>query len=302
VVELNKQEMRLLSFFEINFCLKFNEPVRWTTLTEVVFRSAIGFHLHRMCCVLKGQESCASCALNQTCVYSWFFESHIEKDSIAVPGRDRASHPFLLEFDRVSPTEGFLKVVFLGNSRNFIPYVIEAVSRTGVRGVSRDRTQFTVESVLHEGHPYVYNMRETEHDSRSWPDFRSLGKGFIVLDCPCRIKESGKYVSSIDLATFITAMQRRMHVLTCLYGDEPYQITDIAIPSSQPVGQSWKDVNYYSVRQKERIKLGGVVGMIHVKEKPSDSVSRLITAAEYFHIGKNASFGLGKIHYEEEEQ
>jgi hypothetical protein len=251
---------------------------------------------------MKDQCDCASCQLNKTCVYSCFFESHVEKDTEALPGRDRASHPFLLSYKRTSSTSGVLSVMFLGISLNYIPYVIEAVRRTSESGVEKERVRFTIASIEHEGKSFAYTMKAVEELSCRWPDSSErLPSGFLFFDSPCRIKADGKYIASISLEDFLAAMQRRMNTLTCLYGDIQYEIKPLEIPASQPLNQRWRDTNYYSVRQKESLKLGGVLGMIHIRQEPDEAVSQLINAAILFHAGKNVSFGLGKVHFEKEE-
>lgn len=290
----------MLKYISIDFSLKFSSAVKFTTKAEVVFRSAIGYHLHKISCVIRDVQNCEDCPIKENCTYAWFFESHISKDTKEIPGRNRASHPFLFEWKRTAADEGVLRVTFIGTSRNYIPFLIEAVRRAGENGVSKSRTRFEVVSITHDGKPYRFNMKDTENLCKQWPGDSSFSKGFLVFDTPCRIKEEGKYLSIIDLSSLIKSIQRRMLVLDGLYGDNNFEYEELVIPKNQAIYQKWEDVNYYSVRQQEALKLGGVKGKIQIQEEPNKKIQQLIEAAIIFHVGKNAGFGLGKIHYEKE--
>lgn len=57
---------------------------------------------------------------------------------------------------------------------------------------------------------------------------------------------------------------------------------------------SWMDWERYSNRQRERMKLGGVVGKINF----TGSLGKFLPylhLAEHIHVGKETTFGLGKI-------
>lgn len=62
-------------------------------------------------------------------------------------------------------------------------------------------------------------------------------------------------------------------------------------------GTTWVDWERYSSRQDERMKLGGIVGEA-VYEAPAGVLAEflpLLALAEFTHVGKNATFGLGKV-------
>ena len=57
----------------------------------------------------------------------------------------------------------------------------------------------------------------------------------------------------------------------------------------------WQDIDYYSARQKERLRLGGVVGHLIVEGLFNSQELSLLDFGQIFHAGKNVSFGLGQI-------
>ncbi|MGH8069627.1 MAG: CRISPR system precrRNA processing endoribonuclease RAMP protein Cas6 [Candidatus Entotheonellia bacterium] len=66
---------------------------------------------------------------------------------------------------------------------------------------------------------------------------------------------------------------------------------DIAIDRSDLY---WRDWERYSARQDARMKLGGMVGSIKYRGALTNFLPYLLFG-EYLHVGKNTSFGLGKM-------
>lgn len=56
----------------------------------------------------------------------------------------------------------------------------------------------------------------------------------------------------------------------------------------------WWDWERYSHRQQGRMKLGGVMGTVML-DGPISRFLPYLQLGEYVHVGKNATFGLGKI-------
>jgi len=57
----------------------------------------------------------------------------------------------------------------------------------------------------------------------------------------------------------------------------------------------WIELKRYSARQKSNMKLGGVVGDLIIKGEFNDFEISLLEFIDLFNIGKNISFGLGKV-------
>jgi CRISPR/Cas system endoribonuclease Cas6 (RAMP superfamily) len=98
----------------------------------------------------------------------------------------------------------------------------------------------------------------------------------------------------------LISIQRRVAILETLYGEKNILPLPDYIPKSSNQEQFWKDQNYYSVRQRDSLKMGGVMGAIKFLEEPDELTQQLLEAGEIFHVGKNVSFGLGKLKLVEE--
>ncbi|MGB4407806.1 MAG: CRISPR system precrRNA processing endoribonuclease RAMP protein Cas6 [Sphaerochaeta sp.] len=285
-----------MKYIPIQYKIRFNEPVPWGGIPEIIFRSVLGMQLHRLCCVLKDQEKCSLCPLRSTCVYAWFFETYIPKDIPILEGRDRAPHPFLIEYEQTGKCEAILQISFLGTSRNFIPYITESLERAGKSGVARARIPFEILEITFNNYAYKYDMQALDAISYHWPrDFHHAKCSHIKLSTPCRIKSGGIYLSKVSLQDLLVSIHRRVAILETLFGEKNIPPLPDHIPMSLIQNQFWKDQNYYSVRQKDSMKMGGVVGSIKLLGETDALTMQLLEAGEAFHVGKNVSFGLGKI-------
>ena len=55
----------------------------------------------------------------------------------------------------------------------------------------------------------------------------------------------------------------------------------------------WQDWEHYSSRQRERMAFGGIVGEAEYKG-PLGAFLPYLTFGQWTHVGKNATFGLGR--------
>lgn len=289
-----------LKYIRLSYHLAFEKTVVWKRPPEFVFRSVLGMHLHDICCVFRDEKACANCPVHSTCVYAWFFESHITKDIPFIEGRDRAPHPFVIEFTPsvVDSNKGILSMVFIGKGRSFIPYVTEAISRAGERGITRSRIPFIVSFIEHDGARYEFDFNQIENQSLIWNcNNYEEERSSVLVDflSPCRIKKDGHYLSNITAENLILACARRMKMLEALYGEsESFEMPDL-FPTSIQFDQKWRNPVYYSSRQDVTMKMGGVVGKLFVNGPINSICYALLDAGSVFHVGKNVSFGLGRI-------
>lgn len=292
-----------MKYMKLEYLLHYDAQVLWKYPAETVFRSVLGMHLRRLCCVLREQSCCASCPIKETCVYAWFFESYIPPSTAVLQGRDRASHPFVLEYDETDAYHARLSIVFMGKGRNFVPYVTAALERAGEAGISYERVPFRVEAVMCAGKPYSFSMEDLESKSSSWPDADMCGMScpslLVSFLTPVRYQEGGRYARTISGRQLLVACARRMEILESLYGSGSIVPKVDAYPVSITFGQRWVDQDYYSSRQKTAMQLGGVKGRLLLQGPFSKGVVSLLAGGLLFHVGKNVGFGLGRFMVEE---
>lgn len=233
-------------------------------------------------------------------MYSVFFETNICKDTLSLRGRDKAVHPFVMDIIALTEHGAVISITFIGRAVNYIPYLNIALSNAGKLGVGRNRAPFEVMGIMIGSEEFVPDLREIARKCSTWPSETVNIPRRIIFVTPCRIKENKSYISSITLDSLSMNMLRRMAVLSEIFGDKGDKERQLTVTStlSTPIGQKWKENTYYSSRQKTRMQIGGVIGEISIDGDVSSDICALVEAMKLFHVGKNISFGLGKIKVE----
>ena len=125
-----------------------------------------------------------------------------------------------------------------------------------------------------------------------------IQKDFLVtLLSPLRFKVQGHYASRLIDAEFTGCLNRRTQVLCSQYGQNDFNGEYHFSGNWNIIEQNikWRDFSHYSARQKNVMRLGGLVGDFVLSGKFSSYEYGLLRFAEIFHGGKNTNFGLGKI-------
>lgn len=288
-----------MKYLKLIYRLEFLESPEWGKRPAFVFRSVLGMNLRNNTCVLRQQETCSDCLVKSSCVYSMFFETNVDKNLKSLEGRNKAAHPFVLEIDHLDDCICQLSITFIGRAVNYIPYINYALETAGKKGVGKNRASYEIVGIFtKDWNPFVPSLEFIQESSCIWPkeSYQPIIQEFKVkMETPCRIKENGRYCAKVNLEMLLRNAERRMSVLNEVFGDSDSTPTiSIDVPSDSS-RQKWVEPNYYSGRQQTVMKLGGVVGEILVPPVSDYAVLAYLEAMELFHVGKNISFGLGKI-------
>lgn len=119
----------------------------------------------------------------------------------------------------------------------------------------------------------------------------------IKFETPLRIKKEGKFVrnSQIELEDILTSVFKRLNEFN---QRKVYKLD--YIPKYEYITKDlfFKDLSRYSNVQNKSMKLGGLVGVLEVKKLDKRSFE-LLKIGELIGVGKETSFGLGKIKVED---
>ena len=294
----------MIDYFLLNYEIKFIDKIYWDKTPSMIFRSVLGLHLKKLSCVFKNKK-CDDCLLNNSCVYANFFETPICKDKDILIGRNKAPHPFTLNVDLLDNNMINVSILFIGKSRNYIPYITLALERAGEQGVAKARTKFKINKIIHKNHLFNFEIDKLSEKIETWPNVSgNFEFDMVKFITPCRIKTKGHYIDFITANDFIEAMERRVLILDTLYGDNKFKLfkEDNLVIESVPLNQKWVDLRYYSSRQNKALKIGGVLGAFRIKSELNEYYKQIFKAAEIFNVGKNISMGLGKVSLLEEVQ
>jgi hypothetical protein len=309
----------MFQYNKYTFCLKFEKEIAFRSPASFIFRNNIGFQLKKLTCILKSSR-CGSCILDKTCIYSSVFETPIDKNNGIIKGRDRGSHPYLVYSDAVTGVKVGrinLDIILIGNAVNYFPYILLTMINIGKSGILSGRIHFSIENVSCQGESVL--TKENDYCKNISPliwdwDGSALAENKnerikeveLAFLSPLRIKHNGRYVSNLTYKDILYGAARRIDILDNFFGDGssanhapladlPGFIEGASNGKEFFSRLKWADYSRYSARQKQSMRMGGLTGKAVVKGVFSSWELALLEAAGLFHIGKNASFGLGKM-------
>jgi hypothetical protein len=111
---------------------------------------------------------------------------------------------------------------------------------------------------------------------------------------PVKLVRDGKVVRQLDSENFQRAIYRRFTMVHRIYGilDES-DLEDLSLMEIVPLDSNFKEWNRYSNRQKRKVKMEGISGMLRVIPKTRKNLE-LLTTLRILHLGKATAFGLGR--------
>lgn len=315
----------MFEYNKYSFHLVFEKMVAFRSLPSFIFRNNIGFQLRKITCVLKNYE-CSDCILKVSCIYSSVFETPIEKNNGVLNGRNKAPHPYVVYADAASSTavdKLMLDIILIGMGVKYFPYMLLTMINIGKSGILKERLRFEVGditcrglSIMDKSNYSCKNVKPEVWDINANDGYNLINSGDglktvkINFLTPVRIQHKGKYLSRITYKDLIYAAVRRIGILNDFFGGKAVKdensasgdyrfdgdFIDLAMEGKEfNANLKWVDYSRYSARQKQSMKMGGLVGTATVKGRFSERELSLLKAAELFGIGKNVSFGLGKI-------
>jgi len=284
------------------------------------FRGVFGRALKKVVCALKKQK-CDTCLLYTKCVYAQVFETPVStnsKDSrIASP-----PHPFVIEPPLTGktyfPAESTFDfaLLLMGEVNNFISYFIYAFEQMGRIGIGKKinghRGRFLLENVRCN-EAVIYSSYDQKlkmsgpvgklelKETKISPDKNICLK--LNLKTPLRLKFANKFQADLPFHLLVRAMLRRISSLMNVYGNgEPPLDYSGLVKKAQAVKTAeknllWYDWQRYSFRQDKKMLMGGITGSVTYDGCIGEYLS-LIDFCEQVHLGKQTTFGLGKIELE----
>lgn len=268
------------------------------------FRGVFGHALKRVVCALKLKE-CPDCILKDTCLYAQVFEA-----------ADTLPHPFVIEPPlngdrRFHAGEEFdCALILFGDANEKLPYFVYAFEQMGHIGiggrVNGERGRFTLKEVRANGkRVYAEEDRKLLRSgdpvslSLSTPETSACAVR-VNLETPLRLKFENRLTADLPFHVLVRAMLRRVSSLFNAFGDgEPALDYKGLVKEAQEVRVAdsklrWFDWERYSNRQDTRMFMGGMIGSA-TYEGDLGNYLPLLDIASKVHIGKQTTFGMGKI-------
>jgi len=302
---------RALSVQRLDFDTTFQETGRISSNWGPTLRGGFGRSLRKVSCSL-GRDSCKECPLGAACPYGYIFETPILGNAAVMRKYPQAPHPFVFEPNLQGNTRVQLgervqnRLVIIGDAIRYLPYLFLAVEELGRTGLGRDKVAFQISRFVTEDGTVVFDCQQGRRFSPPEPLTLSLepgqslsGRFSLQFETPARITVQGRTTRRPSLEDIVKTLSRRVFLLRYFHcGRREEQVSDDFIEAAKEaraveVDVNWKEATRYSTRQERKVPIGGFLGRL-TYEGDIGLLRPLLRAGEYVHVGKNATFGLGK--------
>ncbi len=289
-------------------------------------RGAFGHKLKEISCRMTHNHNCHTCLLKSSCVYSYVFESIPFEETKRMKKYPSVPHPFIIEpppekkrnYKEGDPFN--FKIILIGKAIDSLPYIVYAFEKTGETGLGyENRGKYVIESLINHNFlmeeksvlyshgdsalkfpAYITQVKQVNDVIETWGDIDEVTFNFLT---PARIKYADSLISYLEFHIFIRNFLRRLSSIFYFHCGEELDINyKEVIDKSRFVDVvkstlKWEEYDRYSSRQESKMKLGGFKGKVKFRG-PLKEFALLIMLGKFFHVGKAASFGLGKYEVE----
>jgi len=314
--ETSAAAIRHFHLLYCRFTLKVITPLHLPPYKGSAFRGGFGHALKRIACSVP-EKVCDLCDQPDRCVYSYLFETKIEQ---AGAGDEMIPRPFIM----VPPLESYQSyapgdvmtcdLILVGDAIEYLPYFIAGINQLGHQGIGKSMGHYVITGVmcLRPNAPAyeVYSGPEDRFEDLRAPttgdeltlQYEGVSPTQIALSfiTPTRLKHQGHLLKQAP--PFHVIMRRlldRIAELSLFFHDMPLALDmrawksaseSVRLLESHVTPYDWER---YSNRQRTRMKLGGVVGTATYAGDLAPFLP-LLSLGEWLHVGKGATFGLGK--------
>ena len=303
------------------FTLTVLEPVYLPPYKGSALRGGFGHTLKRLVCY-HSRGNCDECQLGNDCVYGYLFDTSPPQDAEVLSNLTGVARPFVIEppLDRRGSFESGerldFRVVLIGRGIAYLPYFVLVFQELGKAGLGRTRGRFALQEVTAlslDGDPggdqtvfdaadgTVYDCDRSASAAELCAHAATLSPHRLTLNflTPTRLKHQGRWVE--DGPPFHVLLRRLLDRVSSLSYFHCGQRWDIDfrgwIDRAQGVrtadaSTGWVDWERYSGRQRQRVRMGGLVGRV-TYEGDLRPYLPLLAVGELVHVGKGTVFGNG---------
>ncbi len=245
-------------------------------------RGAFGYALKRVVCI-NPSFKCNECFAKDNCLYYQFYE------------KKNVYHKYRFDYELGKSYYDF-SIYLFDDSIPKLPYVVSALYQMITKiGFGKDRKTYTkFDMFVNDSH--IFKNSEIVLPKNYEKEFKidTFGPNILVrFVTPLRMKKNNSFIRSkeLELKDLIDSICKR---------ESKLQENELKKLEFKPKGEIIKrDINFldlsrYSNRQKTKLKIGGLIGEVEIKDIDEKSY-KLLKLGEIVGIGKQTAFGLGKI-------
>ena len=193
-----------------------------------------------------------------------------------------------------------------GRAVKYLLPVISALEQIDRFGLGARRYRFELKGIIHSQTQRMVWYRGQYYKEAATAavlpnyELQNVTGAVIVLCTPLRIRHGGRLMQTLSFQTLIRNITNRITAITERYGgwidkEEADRVVSLA-ENIQTVNEAFKvtQMERYSNRINRKMDFSGLSGRIEYKGELSSFVPWLY-AAQSLHIGRNTTFGMGKI-------
>lgn len=296
------------------FSCRFDTDALLPAFKGSTLRGGLGQALKQITCALRKRQ-CNSCMLFSSCVYAFLFEKKNTSPATPSPPAAHPPHPYVLvppaekQRDYSAGTPFAFSLLLFGRANDYLPHVIYAVQEMGRAGLGKNtaaKGQFRLESV-HLGDTILYNNGNLTLPENipelipvATPEASTNTLG-LTCKTPVRLKHNNRFRTDLPFHLLVRAALRRISSLEAAYGNgEPaldYKGLAARATAVRNLSENcqWVEIERYSNRQQTAMLIGGVLGSNLYQGDDLAEFLPLLRYCEVVHLGKQTSFGLGRI-------
>lgn len=297
------------------FEFRVTQAIRLPDYAGSMLRGAFGHALRQLACMTR-QKECTGCPLLGGCPYPAIFApqppaTHSLQKFSEIPSPQLIEAPaWGTRVLAMGETLTFQQVL-IGRARQELPLLILAWRRALARGIGAgDGTAELIRVVhcdeasdreIHRPEIGTIAAHVQEIPLRRAPD-EQMSATTLRFETPLRLQQNGQALppQRLQARTLLLALARRASLLAEFHGgfDTPL-LDDFATLREACAGihdekqLTWRDWKRYSSRQKQEMRLGGVVGTWRL-EGDLAPFALFLRLGEWLHVGKETAFGLGR--------
>lgn len=287
-------------------------PCRFDEDPRGLWHGVFGLHLHRLACVLPGQD-CATCALLHQCGYPFLFTGPRPPDAELMRRYDRIPVPHVLHIDADFPptlpagADAAIWFTLIGTANERLPLAIAALraAAAGGLGARRDRLELiAVEQWL----PDADAPLPVWTDPAGWRPPAPPRAPLLPPLPPATDRLLMEFLTpwqsgagrDFAIGSLLMAIVRRVSLLQYFYTGRRL---DADFPALKAASEQVQLLSHglhrqraarYAARHRERLDLSGLVGTLELAI--DDALAPLwpyLHLGQWLHVGKNASMGFG---------
>lgn len=292
----------------LKFELIFTENTELVRDKASAIRGGIGEMLLRANCI--SDRNCDNCGFREECIVQRIMYSQFKQKPEYMHKGDSVGYIISCTNTqkkfRAGDKLSFSLYLFGRNIVYFSQY-LNAVFTLGQNGIGRNGSKFVIASVKNLYDQDIVSEADVYMEKYKWQtigDYVTYRRKSIKADIgetlklrfitPAEIKYQGQIIGEFSEEALAPAVTRRLTMLS--YFEDYYSDIEQKAPFPQIVGKSEnsEEVYRFSNRKNQRISYSGLTGEIDIANV-SDEWLNMLLACEIIHIGRNTSFGFGKV-------